>query len=66
MTYFEKFQLAVRKQSLYSEQDGIVDNLLREMVTEDLTRLEQKEGGTQFKLIVDFTSTGQAMLKPMR
>ncbi len=66
MTYFEKFQLLIRKQTLYAEEDGIIDGLLRAMATEDITHIEQKEGGTQLKLIIDFESSGQAMFKPMR
>ncbi|CAG7728587.1 unnamed protein product [Allacma fusca] len=66
LSNFEKFQLLVRKQTLYTEEDGVVDHLLEDMLTQDLTRVEQKKGGTQFKLVVDFASTGQAILKPMR
>jgi len=66
LTYFEKFQLNIRKQSLYEEEDHIIEGLLKEMVTEEIIRLEQKEGGTQLKLIMEFESNGQAMFKPMR
>lgn len=66
MTSFERFQLLIRKQSLYSEGDGILENLLRSMATEEVVHIEQKEGGTQLKLIMDFESNGQAMFKPMR
>ena len=66
MTYFEKFQLNIRKQSLYEEDDNIIEGLLQEMVTEEIIRLEQKDGGTQLKLIMEFESNGQAMFKPMR
>jgi len=66
LTSFEKFQLRIRKQSMYRESDGILEDLLRAMAKEDIVHLEQKEGGTQLKLIMDFESNGQAMFKPMR
>jgi len=40
--------------------------LLEELNTLPFSVIEQKEGGTQFKLIVDFPNGGQAMFKPMR
>lgn len=56
----------IRKQAMHTESDGILESLLRAMTTETVTHLEQKEGGTQLKLIMDFESNGQAMFKPMR
>ncbi|XP_021947698.1 extracellular serine/threonine protein CG31145 isoform X2 [Folsomia candida] len=66
LTSFERFQLLIRKQSLYEDDDKVVDTLLHEMVIEEIVHIEQKEGGTQLKLIMDFESNGQAMFKPMR
>jgi hypothetical protein len=66
LTSFERFQLLIRKQSLYDEDDKVVDTLLHAMVAEEIVHIEQKEGGTQLKLIMDFESNGQAMFKPMR
>ncbi|CAG7834153.1 unnamed protein product [Allacma fusca] len=66
LTYFERFQLLIRKQAMYTESDGVIEGLLREMATEEIVHLEQKEGGTQLKLIIEFDSNGQAMFKPMR
>lgn len=43
-----------------------MDTLLHAMVTEEIVHIEQKEGGTQLKLIMDFESNGQAMFKPQR
>lgn len=66
LTSFERFQLLIRKQSLYSDVDGILENLLHGMASEEIVHIEQKEGGTQLKLVIDFESNGQAMFKPMR
>jgi len=66
LTSFERFQLLIRKQSLYEEDDKVVDTLLKAMINEEIVHIEQKEGGTQLKLIMDFESNGQAMFKPMR
>lgn len=40
--------------------------VLEEMNTLSFSAIVQKEGGTQFKLIVDFPNGGQALFKPMR
>ncbi len=45
LTSFEKFQLLIRKQSLYEDDDKVVDTLLHAMVTEEIVHIEQKEGG---------------------
>jgi hypothetical protein len=66
LTSFERFQLLIRKQSLYEENDKVIDTLLKAMSSEEIVHIEQKEGGTQLKLIMDFESNGQAMFKPMR
>ena len=66
LTSFERFQLLIRKQSLYEEGDKVVETLLHVMAKEEIVHIEQKEGGTQLKLIMDFESNGQAMFKPMR
>jgi hypothetical protein len=36
------------------------------MVSLPFLSIVQKEGGTQFKLIVEFPGGGQALFKPMR
>lgn len=66
LTYFERFQLLIRKQTLYDETDKVLEGLLNAMATEEIVHIEQKEGGTQLKLIMDFENNGQAMFKPMR
>ena len=36
------------------------------MATQPFLEIEQKDGGTQFKLTVEFPDGSQALLKPMR
>ena len=51
---------------MYSERPGVTRELLEEMKRLPIVGVEQKEGGTQLKLIVTFEDGGQALLKPMR
>jgi len=39
---------------------------LEELNVIPFSAIIQKEGGTQFKLIIDFPNGGQALFKPMR
>ena len=43
-----------------------VGEVLHDMATLPFDSIEQKSGGTQFKLVVDFGEGRQALLKPMR
>ena len=64
---FEIFQLKINEDSLYSENDEKhIDQVLDEMVHLPFLSIVQKEGGTQFKLIVDYPGGGQALFNPMR
>ena len=54
------------EKSLYEENSKDVDNVLNNMATQPFLEIEQKDGGTQFKLTVEFPDGSQALLKPMR
>ena len=43
-----------------------IQKVLDEMSALPFQSIVQKEGGTQFKLIVEFPGGGQALFKPMR
>jgi hypothetical protein len=65
-TSFQKFQLQINEQSLYTEGSAVIDELLHDMANIQFQSLYMKEGGTQLKLMIDFPGGGQAMFKPMR
>ncbi|KAI5651785.1 hypothetical protein NE865_00122 [Phthorimaea operculella] len=62
----EKFQLKIAQHELYEEGEPLVDAVLKDMVTLPIIHAEQKEGGTQLKLIIDYPNGIQALFKPMR
>ncbi|KAJ2945959.1 hypothetical protein O0L34_g4876 [Tuta absoluta] len=62
----EKFQLKIAQHELYEEEEPLVDAVLKDMVTLPILHAEQKEGGTQLKLIIDYPNGIQALFKPMR
>ena len=65
-TSFEKFQLQINEESLYTEESDVIDQLLHDMANIPFQSLYMKEGGTQLKLIINFPGGGQALFKPMR
>ncbi len=66
-TIWERFQLGINERQLYGEEDAeMVADILRRMAHVPIEAIVQKEGGTQFKLIVDLEDNGQALFKPMR
>lgn len=52
--------------SLYQENSKDVAEVIRNMAALPFLEIEQKDGGTQFKLTVEFPDGSQALLKPMR
>ena len=65
-TVYERFQWGISDQELYREDDPNIERMMAQMVKSPFESIEQKEGGTQFKLIVDLEDGGQALFKPMR
>ncbi len=65
-TVYERFQLGLSDLDLYPENDPNVESVLRGLSDSRFAKIEQKEGGTQFKLIVDLEDGGVALYKPMR
>ncbi|OWR45171.1 hypothetical protein KGM_205913 [Danaus plexippus plexippus] len=62
----EKFQLKIAQHELYEDGEPLVSAILRDMTFEPILHVEQKEGGTQLKLIIDYPNGVQALFKPMR
>lgn len=65
-TVYDKFQFGITNVELYSENDSNVDQMLQQIATSPFESIEQKDGGTQFKLVVDLEDGGQALFKPKR
>ncbi|XP_061390681.1 extracellular serine/threonine protein CG31145, partial [Musca vetustissima] len=65
-TNLEKFQLRITKHELYSENDTLVDALLKDMIKLPIKHVVQKEGGTQLKLMIEYPNNIKALMKPMR
>ncbi|XP_059047128.1 extracellular serine/threonine protein CG31145 [Achroia grisella] len=62
----EKLQLKIAQHELYEDGEPLVDAVLKDMATSTVIHAEQKEGGTQLKLIIDYPNGVQALFKPMR
>lgn len=66
LTLMDQFHLRISDLDLYAENDAIVDGLLDQMAKMPIVHVEEKEGGTQLKLLITFQDGSQAMFKPMR
>ncbi|XP_023225249.1 extracellular serine/threonine protein CG31145-like isoform X2 [Centruroides sculpturatus] len=65
LTNWERFHLDITQNELYRD-DALIDKLIRDMIDMQIVHVEQKEGGTQLKLIIDYENGGKALFKPMR
>lgn len=63
---WEHFHHGIRQYHLYDPAEGYVERLLKDMATKEIVDVEQKEGGTQIKLMITLEDDGQSLLKPMR
>ncbi|KAG7459425.1 hypothetical protein MATL_G00210610 [Megalops atlanticus] len=61
-----RFHIGINRYELYSRQDPVTDELLKDLVTQRITSVAMKSGGTQLKLILTFQNYGQALFKPMK
>ncbi|XP_035211246.1 extracellular serine/threonine protein CG31145-like [Stegodyphus dumicola] len=66
LTYLDQFHLGISDIDLYREDDPIVDVVLKSMATLPIVHVDEKEGGTQLKLLITYSDGSQAMFKPMR
>ncbi|CAH2004994.1 unnamed protein product [Acanthoscelides obtectus] len=65
-TLLEHFHYQISQNELYPVGSSLIDAVLHEMITEPITHVAQKTGGTQLKLIIDYENGMQALFKPMR
>ncbi|XP_064171247.1 extracellular serine/threonine protein kinase FAM20C [Anguilla rostrata] len=61
-----RFHVGINRYELYARQDPVTDDLLRDLVSQRISSVAMKSGGTQLKLIMTFQNYGQALFKPMK
>ncbi|XP_061605638.1 extracellular serine/threonine protein kinase FAM20C-like isoform X3 [Phyllopteryx taeniolatus] len=61
-----RFHVGINRYELYARRDPALDGLLRDLLTQEITSVAMKSGGTQLKLIMTFQNYGQALFKPMK
>ncbi|XP_056870851.1 extracellular serine/threonine protein kinase FAM20C [Takifugu flavidus] len=61
-----RFHIGINRYELYSRRSPATDALLKDLVTQRITSVAMKSGGTQLKLIMTFQNYGQALFKPMK
>ncbi|XP_072229069.1 extracellular serine/threonine protein kinase FAM20C [Leuresthes tenuis] len=61
-----RFHIGINRYELYSRHNPVIDALLKDLLTQRITSVAMKSGGTQLKLIMTFQNYGQALFKPMK
>ncbi|CAG5897719.1 unnamed protein product [Menidia menidia] len=61
-----RFHIGINRFELYPRHSPVLDSLLKDLVTQRITSVAMKSGGTQLKLIMTFQNYGQALFKPMK
>ncbi|XP_034049113.1 extracellular serine/threonine protein kinase FAM20C [Thalassophryne amazonica] len=61
-----RFHIGINRYELYSRHNPAIDALLKDLVTQRITTVAMKSGGTQLKLIMTFQNYGQGLFKPMK
>ncbi|XP_054891955.1 extracellular serine/threonine protein kinase FAM20C [Poeciliopsis prolifica] len=61
-----RFHIGINRYELYPRLSPVLDALLKDLVTQRITSVAMKSGGTQLKLIMTFQNYGQALFKPMK
>ncbi|XP_078096790.1 extracellular serine/threonine protein kinase FAM20C-like [Mustelus asterias] len=61
-----KFHIGINRYELYSRHNPVIEALLGDLVTQRISSVAMKSGGTQLKLIMSFQNYGQALFKPMK
>ncbi|MCJ8738439.1 hypothetical protein PDJAM_G00035910 [Pangasius djambal] len=61
-----RFHIGINRYELYSRYNPVIDAMLKDLITQRITSVAMKSGGTQLKLIMTFQNYGQALFKPMK
>lgn len=66
-TSLDRLHRCINKYNMYDEEDiKIVNDILKDMATQQILHVEQKTGGTQLKLVITYKNNMKALFKPMR
>lgn len=60
------FHSRISKREMYPKNDTYVPLILKNMSNLRILNVAQKEGGTQLKLVIEFSNGDKALMKPMR
>ncbi|XP_071963207.1 extracellular serine/threonine protein kinase FAM20C-like [Antedon mediterranea] len=66
MRVWEEFQHNINRFELYSFNNSRIDHLMQYLRQHPVFEVEEKQGGTQIKLVIDFEDGGQALFKPWK
>uniref|UniRef100_A0AAQ4NQY5 FAM20C golgi associated secretory pathway kinase a n=1 Tax=Gasterosteus aculeatus aculeatus TaxID=481459 RepID=A0AAQ4NQY5_GASAC len=61
-----RFHIGINRYEMYSRHSLVLDALLKDLATQEVTSVAMKSGGTQLKLIMTFQNYGQGLFKPMK
>ncbi|XP_056310377.1 extracellular serine/threonine protein kinase FAM20C [Danio aesculapii] len=61
-----RFHIGINRYELYSRHNPVITALLRDLLSQKISSVGMKSGGTQLKLIMSFQNYGQALFKPMK
>ncbi|XP_049600919.1 extracellular serine/threonine protein kinase FAM20C [Syngnathus scovelli] len=61
-----RFHVGINRYELYARHNPVLEALLQDLLTQKVTSVAMKSGGTQLKLIMTFHNYGQALFKPMK
>lgn len=61
-----RFHIGINRYELYSRHNPVIDAMLKDLISQQITSVAMKSGGTQLKLIMTFQNYGQALFKPMK
>lgn len=66
-TTLDRFHRGINRYEMYGEKSAkVIGELLDDMANSKISRVVQKEGGTQLKLIITYENSIRALFKPQR
>ncbi|XP_070581205.1 extracellular serine/threonine protein kinase FAM20C-like isoform X2 [Ptychodera flava] len=63
---WEQFQNGINRYGLYNHNSDVIPELLNNLANQEIAEVDEKNGGTQVKLIIDYVDGGQALFKPWK
>ncbi|XP_043484767.1 extracellular serine/threonine protein CG31145 [Leptopilina heterotoma] len=66
MSNLHLFHWHISKYEMYPEDSEFVDKLVEDLAKNQIYHVDEKSGGTQLKLIINYGNDTQALFKPMR